>query len=360
VTCSTAWGDGMGVTVNVNGLSLVHKGSGGTTAATVPDVCKTPTPSGPVPIPYPNVSFSSDLAKGSTSVTADGGNMIAIKGSEFSKSIGDEPGTAGGVKSGVNMKEAKWISYSFDVKIEGHNACRLSDKMTCNHGNTVSLFGEMQAPIPPAEMAVLCPIICACNESPATSGTGRQMRQLCVDAALTALDTPPGTSTIKSQVPFNMTTIPPSPMMSGSDPLARSSWWIGRAIKEIPGFQGGQGMVRIPDVVVVNDPSLPPVQPNIKSLIEIKFPGDYAREGQLQAYEEIAPGRVSVVGPEDCGCGEQEPEPEPIRVPVPEVRPVDVLLLLAAAALILTPIPGDEVLVGAGAAGRLAAAFAIP
>ena len=32
-------------------------------------------------------------------MTADGGMMIAIKGSEFSLSNGDEPGTVGGVKS---------------------------------------------------------------------------------------------------------------------------------------------------------------------------------------------------------------------------------------------------------------------
>ncbi len=31
--------------------SLVHKGSGGMPAATVPDVCKTPMPGGPVPLP---------------------------------------------------------------------------------------------------------------------------------------------------------------------------------------------------------------------------------------------------------------------------------------------------------------------
>ena len=350
----------MGVTVNVNGLSLAHKGSGGTTAATVPDVCKTPTGSGPVPIPYPNVSVSADLAKGSTSVSADGGNMIAVKGSEFSKSTGDEPGTVGGVKSGTNMKEAKWISYSFDVKIEGKNACRLSDKMTCNHGNTVSLFGEIQAPIPPGERAVLCEVICFCDKNPVITPLGRSGKQQCVDNTLMAMDTPAGASTIKSQMPYKMTTVPPSPITSGSNDLARSSWWVGRAMREITGFAGGQGMVRIPDVVVVADPSRPPTQDNITSLVEIKFKGDYPRPGQLEDYEKIAPGRVSVLGPEECGC--DEPEPEPIRIP--ELDPVDVLiltgLLAALIVTVLTPIPGDEVLVGAAAATRLAAAFAVP
>jgi Domain of unknown function (DUF4150) len=129
----------MGVTVAINNLSLSHKGANGIAAATVPDVCKTPSPGGPVPVPYPNIARSDSLSNGTNTVQADGGNMCAIKGSEYSMSNGDEAGTAGGVKSSVNMKEAKWITYSMDVKFEGQNACRLSDKMTNNHENTVSM-----------------------------------------------------------------------------------------------------------------------------------------------------------------------------------------------------------------------------
>ena len=82
--------------------------------------------------------MSSDLASGTTTVKADG-QMIAVKGSEYSMSTGDEPGTVGGVASSTFKKEAKWILYSFDVKMDGKNACRLMDKMTMNHQNTVSL-----------------------------------------------------------------------------------------------------------------------------------------------------------------------------------------------------------------------------
>lgn len=137
------------VTINVNGLSLCHKASGGVSMATVPDVCKTPTPAGPVPIPYPNIAMSSQLVKGSTTVKVDGGNMAAIMGSEFAMSTGDEPGTAGGVASGVFKKEASWISFSFNVKIDGKAACRLTDKMFHNSRNTVNAAGEIQAPVPP-------------------------------------------------------------------------------------------------------------------------------------------------------------------------------------------------------------------
>jgi len=140
----------MAVTIHVNGKSnsLVHKGSTGIAKSTIPDVCKTPSPGGPVPIPYPViVSMSSDLKKGTKKVKVDGGNSAAVKGSELSRCSGDEAGTAGGVKSSTNMKEATWLLYSFDVKLEGKNACRLSDKLMMNHGNTACLMGWSQKPV---------------------------------------------------------------------------------------------------------------------------------------------------------------------------------------------------------------------
>ena len=155
----------MPVTVKVNGAanSLVHKGSNGVSMATIPDVCKTPSPAGPVPIPYPNISQSTMLDKGTTTVKADGGMMIANKGSEFSLSNGDNAGVAGGVKSSTFMKESTWILYSFDVKMDGKNACRLSDKKFQNHENTADLSGEIQA-IVATRMAQLQKFACECNE----------------------------------------------------------------------------------------------------------------------------------------------------------------------------------------------------
>lgn len=139
----------MPVTIKVNGTanSLAHKGSNGISMATIPDVCKTPSPAGPVPIPYPNISQSATLDKGTTTVKADGGMMIATKGSEFSLSNGDNAGVAGGVKSSTFMKESTWILYSFDVKMDGSNACRFTDKKFQNHENTADLGGFIQSPV---------------------------------------------------------------------------------------------------------------------------------------------------------------------------------------------------------------------
>ena len=148
----------MPASIRVNGVanSLVHKGSNTISTATIPDVCKTPSPGGPVPVPYPNISQSTTLAKGTTTVKADGGMMIAVKGSEFSLSNGDNAGVAGGVKSSTFMKESTWILYSFDVKMDGKNACRLSDKKMQNHENAADLMGAKLKPTKTRAKAEKC------------------------------------------------------------------------------------------------------------------------------------------------------------------------------------------------------------
>lgn len=131
----------MTVTIKVNDLTVIHRASGGIAIATAPDVCLTPG-GPPVPVPYPNIALSKDLAKGTSTVLVDGRNSAAIRGSEYSRSTGDEPGTAGGVASGVNRAEATWITSSMNVKMDGAAVCRLTDKMLMNHGNTVCLGGN--------------------------------------------------------------------------------------------------------------------------------------------------------------------------------------------------------------------------
>src|SRR5438067_3170703 len=105
------------VTTFANCRGIAHGGSNGTSPI-FPDVCKTPTPGGPVPIPYPNIGKSSDTVAGSTTVQADG-QMIMNKGAKFMMSTGDEAGSVGGVISGVFKGECEYLMYSFDVKIEG-------------------------------------------------------------------------------------------------------------------------------------------------------------------------------------------------------------------------------------------------
>jgi hypothetical protein len=96
---------------------------------------QTPTPAGPVPIPYPNVGQSADTSGGPATVTVDGG-MPMIKGAKYRTTSGDEAGSAGGVVSGTVKGEAEFLSYSFDVKYEGKNVCRLGDSLFHNKKNT--------------------------------------------------------------------------------------------------------------------------------------------------------------------------------------------------------------------------------
>jgi hypothetical protein len=134
----------MPVTVGVNNLSVVHEGSSGMSMA-FPDVCKTPTPAGPVPIPYPNIAQSADTAQGATTVKCDG-SPVCVKDSNFKMSSGDEAGSAGGVASSKIKGKAEFVNFSFDVKFEGKNVPRAFDLMLHNDKNTPP-FPVLQGPV---------------------------------------------------------------------------------------------------------------------------------------------------------------------------------------------------------------------
>ena len=81
----------------VNSRGITHKNSGGMNVI-FPDVCKTPSPGGPVvPIPYPNIGKSSDISK-DTKKFKTNGKPIMPKHSNFKMGIGDEAGIRGGGK----------------------------------------------------------------------------------------------------------------------------------------------------------------------------------------------------------------------------------------------------------------------
>ena len=122
-------------TVFANDMGISHKGSGANSTV-FPDVCMTPVGKSSVPIPYSNLAESADIADGSETVKFEG-EMGAIKGCNYSKSTGDEPGSDKGVSSGTITDKAEFVTYSPNVKIEGKNACRNGDIMTHNKKNAV-------------------------------------------------------------------------------------------------------------------------------------------------------------------------------------------------------------------------------
>src|SRR5262245_52405274 len=90
-----------------------------------PDVCKTPSTGGPVPIPYPNFGQVMQTMKTATKVKFC--NMEAVtKNSEMPMSQGDEAGVAGGVVSNVNMNKVIYKKCSSKVKAMGHQVAYLT------------------------------------------------------------------------------------------------------------------------------------------------------------------------------------------------------------------------------------------
>ena len=123
----------MASTTFANCRGIAHKGSGGMSIV-FPDVCKTQCGPPIIPIPYPNVGKSSDTDKGPKSVKTDG-KMPMVKKAIYTKSTGDEPGVHKGIISGKTKGECEFMMYSFDVKFEGKNVCRMGDPLFHNKKN---------------------------------------------------------------------------------------------------------------------------------------------------------------------------------------------------------------------------------
>lgn len=353
----------MTITINVNDLSLCHKGSDGWVHNTLPDVCKTPSKG--IPLPYENEAYSRDLIKGTTTVFADGGNMIANLGSEFSVSIYDEPGSMGGVKSGTHLAEADWITHSFDVFFEGKPACRLTDKMFMNHRNTVSLGGEQQKDLNDDDFEnEICEMACDCWNKHKSGGTAPlksgETFQGCLDKKIKDKyydgDYPKDGAPMWREVPFD-----------------RDSDWgmIGsKADPNIPTHGVIRQNSRRPDIVRRGSDAA------MKKIYDVKFPTDPTGNGnmkqeRLEEYQKIAerhtgdPGNYEEFNVKDRfnGCG--NPVLVPVFVPVPAPGKVKdnsgsdyailALLAISTVALAICPFdgPAGETAAGAGFLAKL-------
>ena len=104
--------------------------SGGAIAS-FPDVCKTPTPAGPIPVAYPNVAMQAQGQKGPKKISGKG--QVGTKGTAFSMSAGNAPGTLGGVKSAKNTSV---------VKIRGRMV-ELHNRLMTMQGNNPNTWHEL-------------------------------------------------------------------------------------------------------------------------------------------------------------------------------------------------------------------------
>lgn len=332
----------MTVTININGLTLCHRGSGGVTHNTLPDVCKTPDKG--IPIPYQNEAYSRDLVSGTTTVFADGGNMIANYGSNFCKSVFDESGSMGGVASGTNKAEADWITHSFDVFFEGKAACRLTDKMFMNHRNTVNMSGEWQLKLPPSLVEKICNAICECSTAknkitptateigvfseralgairgvsdnsvePADAPNEIHRRQACFADQFNRSGNPwhgaePKDPNVLTEVPFK---IPNETIFSetGRATFSGGPTAPGSVQRALSVARGNPGTVVIWDMVTLKNGNLPATFDNVDKIVEIKFEGDRLTPNQQLASKDLSvKNKLLVVDESDCQCGESDRE----------------------------------------------------
>jgi len=98
-----------------------------------PDTCKTPSPAGPVPLPYPNIIQNAD-GTGAGTVKIENKDVLR-KGDQFRMSSGDEAGSVGGVVSN-RFKGKGEIKQGCDtVKAEGKEVAYLLVTVGHNEGS---------------------------------------------------------------------------------------------------------------------------------------------------------------------------------------------------------------------------------
>jgi hypothetical protein len=99
-----------------------------------PDVCLTPTPAGPVPIPYPNIAMGPmgvPAAYNILFMCAPAHNLSTT----VPLSNGDNAGIATGVASGMVMGPSRPLTGAFTVLLDGMPASRLTSMNIQNSTN---------------------------------------------------------------------------------------------------------------------------------------------------------------------------------------------------------------------------------
>lgn len=96
------------------------------------DICKTPTPGGPVPMPYPNIAVSTTMGPGYTTKTLVLATPMWTKSGKSALSNGDQPGALLGLVSNLIMGMCEIVMASSDVDAEGGAVARTLDSSNSN------------------------------------------------------------------------------------------------------------------------------------------------------------------------------------------------------------------------------------
>lgn len=120
--------------------------AGAMATSTVPDVCNTVTPAGPVPMPYPNIAETTlaDPSSVVTEVLVAGMPALNLM-SKVTLSNGDQAGAQGGIISARIMGEMAFLTGSMAVMVDGKPAVRLTSQ-TSHNGTPQNTIGMVCAP----------------------------------------------------------------------------------------------------------------------------------------------------------------------------------------------------------------------
>lgn len=99
-----------------------------------PDVCLTPTPAGPVPIPYPNIGMG-PMAVPTVVNILFMGTPAHNMGTTVPMTNGDNAGVAMGVASGLVMGPDRHLTAAFTVMVGGMPATRMTSVTLQNSTN---------------------------------------------------------------------------------------------------------------------------------------------------------------------------------------------------------------------------------
>lgn len=271
----------------------VTEGSIDMAPATLPNVCKMPGPPAPfVPTPLPNFGRSADRLNDGTTTVKIEGKKIAIKGSYYMSQPSPDvasKGTGGGIVSSSTQGKTEFVAPgSMNVKAEGKNIQLLGDAMTNNGGsptNAVTLPGNQQAPNPVGKAVnfdkeYLCMIFCDCLKAWKADTMNRDAARL---ASQVAPHLEPGFQPKR---------------------LDRQEC-VEKELQGNPLYKPElkytiDGKNRFIDVTVFDA-----VTGKIKSLVEMKFPGDEWQPGQKEAYKKIAKregAKLCLLNGRNCKC----------------------------------------------------------
>lgn len=124
---------------------LPASSKGGGNCAAGPDVCKTPSPGGPVPVPYPNLGQVSGAGGTCSKVLIQNKQTVTVA-STMSSSKGDEAGTAGGLVSQCNRGSIGFKKGSSKVFAKGKKVAHLTSPTAHNGNNANQPLGAQVAP----------------------------------------------------------------------------------------------------------------------------------------------------------------------------------------------------------------------